>query len=85
MAKRSVINDLRKAVFRCGKTRYRICKETGILQSTLSRFVHGQTGLGPDAFDALCECIGARLVVDAKPAKPKATKRTAAKPASKKR
>jgi hypothetical protein len=85
MAKQSVINELRQAVLDCGKSRYRISKETGILQSALSRFVHQGAGLSMDAIDALCECIGVRLVSDAKPKKPKATKRAAAKSASKKR
>jgi hypothetical protein len=85
MAKQSVINELRQAVLRCGKSRYKICQETGILQSTLSRFVHGQSGLGLDGIDLLCECIGLRLVADAKPSKTKATKRAAVKLGKKKR
>lgn len=55
--------QLRQAVTHSEKTQYRIAKETGILQSTLSRFVRGQCGLGLDAIDKLCECIGARLIV----------------------
>ena len=56
-----ISDQLREAVIKSGKTRYRISKETGILQSTLSRFVRGECGLGLDAIDSLCECIGVRL------------------------
>ena len=57
-------DQLRDAIEQSEKTRYRICIETGILQSTMSRFMRIECGLGVDAIDKVCECIGARLTVD---------------------
>ena len=65
--KQTLGDQLRDAIRKCNKTRYRISMETGIEQSALSRFVNGTAGLGLENIDLLAECIGARLVVDAKP------------------
>jgi hypothetical protein len=69
MAKRKFSDDLRRAIGRSEKTRYRIGQETGIAESTLSKFVSGKGGLSLEGIDAICQSIGARLVVDASPAK----------------
>lgn len=61
MARKPVSDQLRDAVRKCGKTRYRISQETGIPQSTLSRFVNLGHGLTLDNVDLLCECIGVSL------------------------
>jgi hypothetical protein len=66
---KSFSEQLRTAVRRSEKSQYQIAKETGILRSTLSRFVRGQCGLGMDAIDKLCECIGARLTTCTTPKK----------------
>lgn len=55
--------QLREAVLQCGRTRYRISKETGITEAQLSRFVNGHADLALPTIDKLCECIGARLTV----------------------
>jgi hypothetical protein len=55
-------DQLRRAIEGSPKTRYVICKETGILQSVLSRFMHGKGGLSVEGIDRICESIGARLV-----------------------
>jgi DNA-binding Xre family transcriptional regulator len=79
MAKRLISEQLREAVARCGKTRYRIHKETGIAESQLSRFVNDPSvGISLTNIDKLCECIGAQLVLGSesvKPAKRKTAKR----------
>jgi hypothetical protein len=54
------------AVVRSGMTRYAISKATGIPQSQLSRFVHGQEGLSMESVNKLCELLGLRLVGPAK-------------------
>ncbi|MBU4271580.1 MAG: helix-turn-helix transcriptional regulator, partial [Planctomycetes bacterium] len=56
-------DEIRAAVQNCGKTRYRIAKQTGIDAATLCRFVQGQVGLSMDSLDKLAACIGIRLVV----------------------
>jgi hypothetical protein len=78
MAMKPISDQLRAAIERCGMTRYRIHKETGIAESQLSRFMNDPSvGLSLANIDKLCECIGAELVLKAKPAK---TKRGTKKP-----
>ena len=44
--KQSTLGEqLRHIIKSCGQTRYRICKETGIAQETLTRFMSGERGL----------------------------------------
>jgi len=69
--KRRFSDDLRRAVKRSHKTRYRIAKETGIAQSILSRFINQGAGVSMDSIDKLCECLGLRLVAEDKPRKQK--------------
>jgi transcriptional regulator with XRE-family HTH domain len=64
-------NQLRDAVKDSGLPQSEICQETGIHKSTMSRFVRGEGGLGMDAIDAVCKCIGVNLIVGARPAKQK--------------
>src|SRR6476620_10961611 len=72
MATRPVSDQLREAIERCDKTRYRISLETGIDQATLSRFVNDTSiGMTLPNIDKLCECIGVELVTKAKRAKRK--------------
>lgn len=62
MAKKKISDQLREAIERSGKTRYRISLETGISQSQLSRFVNDPAvSLSLANIDKLCECIGAVL------------------------
>ena len=63
MAKKRLLSDqLRQAVLKCGKTRYRIGVETGIAHSIISRFINQGAGLSLANVDKLCDCIGASLV-----------------------
>jgi transcriptional regulator with XRE-family HTH domain len=45
-----------------GVSRYEISKATGILQTSLSRFVRGETSLRLDKADVLAEYLGLELV-----------------------
>ena len=70
MAMTPVSEQLREAIERSGKTRYRISLETGIDQATLSRFVNDTSvGMTLPNIDKLCECIGVELVAKAERAK----------------
>ena len=72
MTKKTVSDQLREAIERSGKTRYRIRNETGIAESQLSRFVNDPSvSLSLRNIDKLCECIGAELVLKAEHVKPK--------------
>lgn len=54
------------AIEHSGMTRYAISKATGVPQSQLSRFVHGQEGLSVESINRICEVLGLRLVGPAK-------------------
>lgn len=73
-AKRPLSRQLRDAVDDCGMTRYQISKQTGIPQSTLSRFISGERELSFDVMDRLGEFLGIELLVRG-PAKPTAKRR----------
>jgi transcriptional regulator with XRE-family HTH domain len=64
MAGKTFSEQLRQAVLSCGKSRYRISKETGITEAQLSRFVNGHANLALSTIDKLTECIGARLAAE---------------------
>lgn len=64
--KKRLSDQLRAAVERSDKTRYRISMETGISQSILSRFVNEGAGLSLANTDKLCECIGVELTTISK-------------------
>ena len=59
MAKKSKTfsDQIRQAVDACGMSRYRICKELNIAQSTFSRFMAGGW-LGKENMDALADLLG---------------------------
>jgi len=60
----ATINEqLRRAMKRCGKSRYAISKETGIEQSTLSRFANGLSGLSVENVEKVCQSIGAKVTI----------------------
>lgn len=58
MTKKSFTDVLRQAVLDAPLTRYAISKRTGIEQSALSRFVHGERGISSDVLDRLAELLG---------------------------
>jgi hypothetical protein len=64
MSKRkSTMTDVLKATIDCcGKSRYQISKDTGILETSLSRFMRGETSLRLDKADVLAEYLGLELV-----------------------
>ncbi|MDY0170870.1 MAG: helix-turn-helix domain-containing protein [Thermoguttaceae bacterium] len=66
---------LRQAIETCGRSRYRLSKETGIDPAVLCRFVHRQAGLSLDSIDALAAALGLELrpVKPARATKPKRT------------
>lgn len=66
-AMQTVTDQLRRAVEGCGRTRYRISKETGIPASVLCRFVAGGGGLRSENIDRLCAYL--QLTLTTKPGK----------------
>ena len=60
--RRPTITDvLKTAIERSGKSRYQISQDTGILQTSLSRFMRGETSLRLDKADVLAEYLGLEL------------------------
>lgn len=57
---------LKAAIEESGVSRYEISKATGILQTSLSRFVRGETSLRLDKADVLAEYLGLELVTKRK-------------------
>lgn len=53
--------QIRKAIETSGRTRYSICKELKIPQSTLSRFMSGERGLSMEVLDPLGLLLGLEL------------------------
>lgn len=60
--KPTMTDALKAAIKESGLTRYEISKATGILQTSLSRFVRGETSLRLDKADVLAEYLGLELV-----------------------
>jgi len=71
---RRLSDQLRQAIKTCGKTRYRIWKETGIAEATLSRFVNGKGGLSMRAVDKIGKCVGLKIAFERRRRKHKGTK-----------
>lgn len=65
MGMATVTDQLRRAVERCGQTRYAISKATGIPASVLSRFVASGRGLRSENIDRLCAYLGLVLTTKA--------------------
>ncbi len=59
-------DQIRRAIDESGLTRYRIAHDTGIDESTLAKFYHGQRGLSLDNLDRLCGYLRLRIVMDRK-------------------
>ncbi len=53
----SLSDQVRKAMDASGISRYRIAKETGISQATLSRFMSGDAGISLEYLDRLAEFL----------------------------
>jgi transcriptional regulator with XRE-family HTH domain len=56
-------DQVRRAVIASGLSRYRICKELGIAQSTMSWFMQGKGGLSMERLDSLAELLDLNITV----------------------
>ncbi|MCH8151485.1 MAG: helix-turn-helix transcriptional regulator [Planctomycetes bacterium] len=68
MAKRRVklSEQIRRAVKASGLSQYRISKELGVSESTISRFVSGKGGLSMEYLDALADLLGLNIAATRK-------------------
>lgn len=62
-----ISQQLRGAIDTSGMSRYRICKEVGLPESTMSQFMSGQCGLALATVDRLGELLGLTIVAVAAP------------------
>ena len=72
MAKRrskKLSDQVRQAIDDSGLTRYKIAKATGIDQSALGRFYHGQQGLTTGTLDLVGEYLKLTITLGRKPSK----------------
>ncbi len=76
---------LRAAIESSGVTEYKIAQETGILATSLGRFMRGETSLRLDKADVLAAYLGLRLVPDADAVPPEPTPENLARPTLAKR
>jgi transcriptional regulator with XRE-family HTH domain len=60
-------DQVRRAVDASGLSRYRIAKETGIGESTMSRFMAGRCGLSLASIDALADLLGLDIAAKRRP------------------
>jgi ribosome-binding protein aMBF1 (putative translation factor) len=58
-------DQIRAAVDASGLSRYRIAKDLGIAESTMSRFMSGEW-LGQENMNALADLLGLNIVVEEK-------------------
>jgi predicted transcriptional regulator len=56
--------QLRPLIQGCGMSRYRICKEIGLAESAMSRFMSGQRGLSMDVLDKLFPLLNLHVVME---------------------
>ena len=62
MAKKLLFSDqLRLAIAEAEVSRYRICKDTGLLEPGISRFMRGDSGLSMESVDVICEYLDLAL------------------------
>ena len=57
-------DQVRAAVDASGLSRYRICKETGLSQAAMSRFMSGQGGLSMKALDRLADLLDLNITTN---------------------
>ena len=63
--------QLREIIDASGLTRYRICKDAGLDQGLLSKFMAGKCGLGIESIDAIGKLLGVKLVATVRASKTK--------------
>jgi predicted transcriptional regulator len=63
MSKRATLSkQLRDLIEHSGMSRYRICKEIGLAESAMSRFMSGERGLSMEVLDRLFPLLDLRVV-----------------------
>ena len=69
-----ISQQLRDAIDASGLSRYRVCKEIELSESTMSHFMAGECGLSLTTVDRLGELLGLSVVAETKPQTKRANK-----------
>jgi transcriptional regulator with XRE-family HTH domain len=78
--KQTLTEAMRTAIEQSGLTRYRIAADTGILETSISRFMDGKTSLRLDKADVLARYLGLQLTADPDAEPPRPTPENLARP-----
>ena len=62
MPKKTIVDQLRKAIADSGETEYAIAKGSGVSQSVVNRFVHGDRSISVETAAKLCVYLKLGLV-----------------------
>ncbi|MCC6679455.1 MAG: helix-turn-helix transcriptional regulator [Phycisphaeraceae bacterium] len=58
-----ILDVLRKRIERGDVSRYQIARDTGIDKASLSRFMHGHTGLNVATAEKLADYLGLEIII----------------------
>jgi len=58
-----ILGQVRRAMERSGKTRYRLAREAGLAESQLSRLARGMRGLSVEGLERLAWALGFEVVL----------------------
>jgi plasmid maintenance system antidote protein VapI len=59
--KKSIVDQLRQAIVKSNETEYAIAKGSGVSQSVVNRFVHGERGISLETAARLCSYLRLEL------------------------
>jgi transcriptional regulator with XRE-family HTH domain len=62
-ARKQLSDQIRDAVDDSGLSRYRICREIGLSESAMSRFMSGESGLSLANIDLIAELLDLNITV----------------------
>ena len=63
MKRMKLSDQIRQANAQAPMTRYRICKQIGFSEATMSRFMSGRAGLSMDVLDRVADVVGMTITV----------------------
>lgn len=76
----TITDALKAAIKSSGVSEYRIAQHTGILTTSLGRFMRGETSIRLDKADLLAAYLGLRLMLDPDAVPPEPTPENLARP-----
>lgn len=68
---RQLMDQIRDAIEKSGMSRYYICKELDIPQSSMSRYMSGQSSLSEDNLNAIGDLLHLKITIGSKSRTPK--------------